>query len=85
MRFSIITAFPDFFHDFLRTSIVGRALKAGLFQVDVVDLRSFGKGAYRQVDDYAFGTGGMVLMPCPLEEALDFAEKDPEAKKTFVV
>ncbi|MDR1620900.1 MAG: tRNA (guanosine(37)-N1)-methyltransferase TrmD [Synergistaceae bacterium] len=75
MRFSIVTAFPDFFHDFLRTSIVGRALRAGLFRVDVVDLRSFGKGAYRQVDDYAFGTGGMVLTPCPLEDALDFAGK----------
>ncbi|MDR1648684.1 MAG: tRNA (guanosine(37)-N1)-methyltransferase TrmD [Synergistaceae bacterium] len=84
MRFSIITAFPDFFHDFLRTSIVGRALKAGLFQVDMVDLRSFGKGAYRQIDDYAFGTGGMVLMACPLEEALRFAGKDT-AKKPFVV
>jgi tRNA (guanine37-N1)-methyltransferase len=84
MRFSIITAFPDFFHDFLRTSIVGRALKAGLFQVGVVDLRSFGKGAYRQVDDYAFGTGGMVLMAAPLEEALNFAEKETAAK-SFVV
>jgi tRNA (guanine37-N1)-methyltransferase len=83
MRFSIVTAFPDFFHDFLRTSIVGRALKAGLFRVDVVDLRSFGRGSYRQVDDYAFGTGGMVLMPCPLEEALNFTEEG--GKKPFVV
>jgi tRNA (guanine37-N1)-methyltransferase len=87
MRFSIITAFPEFFHDFLRTSIVGRALKAGLFRVDVVDLRSFGKGAYRQIDDYAFGTGGMVLMPCPLAEALDFARKGAaeDAGRPFVV
>jgi tRNA (guanine37-N1)-methyltransferase len=85
MRFSIITAFPDFFRDFLLTSIVGRALRAGLFQVEVVDLRSFGKGAYRQVDDYAFGTGGMVLMARPLEEALDFARRDGKGKKPFVV
>jgi tRNA (guanine37-N1)-methyltransferase len=83
MHFSIITAFPDFFHDFLRTSIVGRALKAGLFRVDVIDLRTFGRGGYRQIDDYAFGTGGMVLMPCPLEEALDFTRKDTE--RPFVV
>ncbi|MDR2174472.1 MAG: tRNA (guanosine(37)-N1)-methyltransferase TrmD [Synergistaceae bacterium] len=85
MRFSIITAFPDFFHDFLQTSIVGRALKAGLFRVDVVDLRSFGKGAYRQIDDYAFGTGGMVLMPRPLEEALNFAGEGGNGKRPFVV
>jgi len=70
VRFTIITAFPDFFSSFLSTGIVGKGVTAGLVQVDVVDLRSFGKGAYRQIDDYAFGSGGMVLMAEPLEEAL---------------
>ena len=71
VRFTIITAFPDFFSNFLSTSIVGRGVKIGLVEVDVVDLRSFGKGTYRQIDDYAFGSGGMVLMPEPAEEALN--------------
>jgi tRNA (guanine37-N1)-methyltransferase len=87
MRFTVITAFPDFFRDFLSTSIVGRALKKGLFAVRLVDLRSFGKGGYRQVDDYAFGSGGMVLMPQPLQDALEVARGEEEhgGEKPFVV
>ena len=87
MLFTIITAFPDFFRDFLVTSIVGRAIKSGLFQVETVDLHSFGRGAYRQIDDYAFGAGGMVLMAPPLSEALDAAisANTMESVKPFVV
>jgi len=83
VRFTIITAFPDFFSSFLSTGIVGKGVKGGLVQVDVVDLRSFGKGEYRQIDDYAFGSGGMVLMAEPLEEALNSVRG--EEKKVFVV
>ncbi|MDR1874063.1 MAG: tRNA (guanosine(37)-N1)-methyltransferase TrmD [Synergistaceae bacterium] len=86
MHFTIITAFPEFFGDFLSTSIIGRAVKAGLIRVDVVDLRSFGRGGYRQVDDYAFGAGGMVLMAQPLFEALETARGRHEGpEKSFVV
>ena len=83
MRFTIITAFPDFFRDFLLTSVVGRAIKKGFIEVRIVDLRPFGKGAYRQVDDYAFGSGGMVLMAQPLKEALEVARA--QDGKSFVV
>jgi len=78
VRFTLITAFPDFFRCFLSTSIVGRGMKAGFIEIDVVDLRSFGKGEYRQIDDYAFGGGGMVLMAEPLEEALAFVRTNDE-------
>jgi len=71
VRFTVITAFPDFFNSFLSAGVVGKGVKAGLIQINIVDLRSFGKGAYRQIDDYAFGSGGMVLMAEPLEEALN--------------
>jgi tRNA (guanine37-N1)-methyltransferase len=83
MRFTIITAFPDFFRDFLSTSVVGRGIKNGFLEVQIVDLRSFGKGAYRQVDDYAFGAGGMVLMAQPLKEALEAVRAND--KRSFVV
>jgi len=69
---TIVTAFPGFFRDFLSESMIGRAIRNGLIRVDVVDLRDFGAGNYRQVDDYAFGGGGgMVLLPEVLEKALD--------------
>lgn len=71
MRISIITLFPEFFSGPLSVSIVRRAIDSGLLTVDLIDLRSFGKGAYRQVDDAPFGGGpGMVLMVEPLAQAL---------------
>ena len=70
MHVTIVTAFPEFFGDFLSTSILGRAVKQGLVRVDLVDLREFGRGGYRQIDDYAFGSGGMVLAAPPLADAL---------------
>ena len=70
MHVTIVTAFPEFFGDFLSTSILGRAVKRGLVRVDLVDLREFGRGGDRQIDDYAFGSGGMVLAAPPLADAL---------------
>lgn len=72
MKFTVITGFPEFFQSFLSTSIVGRAVQRGLIEVDVVDLRQYGEGGYRQIDDYSFGgRGGMTMMCEPLQKALD--------------
>lgn len=79
MHVTIVTAFPEFFRDFLSTSIVGRAVKRNLLRVDLVDLREFGRGGYRQIDDYAFGAGGMVLAAPQLEDALNAARGEGEA------
>ena len=84
MHVTIVTAFPEFFGDFLSTSIVGRAVKSGLIRVDLIDLRSFGRGGYRQIDDYAFGSGGMVLAAPQLHDAVDAARKMDDGN-SFVV
>ncbi len=69
---SIITIFPEFFASPLQVSFVGRAQERGAVSVDLVDLRTFGKGVHRQVDDAPFGGGaGMVMMIEPLAQALD--------------
>ena len=61
MKISIITLFPDFFTSPLAVSVVSRAARAGLLTIELVDLRSFGRGAHRQVDDSPCGGGpGMV-------------------------
>lgn len=83
MNVTIITAFPGYFRDFLSESIIGRAIRRGLIRVDIEDLREHGAGAYRQIDDYAFGGGGMVLMPEVLEKALESAER--KKGSSFVV
>jgi tRNA (guanine37-N1)-methyltransferase len=57
MKISIVTLFPDFFASPLTVSVVGRAQEAGLLEISLVDLRSFGLGGYRQVDDAPYGGG----------------------------
>lgn len=63
--------FPEFFDSPLQVSLVGRAIQDGLLDVEIVDLRAYGKGIHRQLDDAPFGGGpGMVMMVEPLDEAL---------------
>jgi tRNA (guanine37-N1)-methyltransferase len=72
VRIYVVTLFPDFFPGPLGAGIVGRALSEGSTVVETVDLRQYGIGAYRQVDDAPFGGGpGMVMMIEPLARALE--------------
>lgn len=72
LRFDVVTLFPAMFGEFLRTSMVGRAVENGLVEVNTVDLREYGLGPHRHVDDYPYGGGaGMVLRPEPLSAVLD--------------
>ncbi|HSL26470.1 MAG TPA: tRNA (guanosine(37)-N1)-methyltransferase TrmD, partial [Acidimicrobiia bacterium] len=71
MKVRLVTLFPGFFAGPLATSIVQRAISGGDLEVQLIDLRDYGKGPHRQVDDAPFGGGaGMVLMVEPLYEAL---------------
>jgi tRNA (guanine37-N1)-methyltransferase len=47
-RFSVITAFPEIFNGFLSSSIIGRAISSGLIKVELLNLRDFAAGKYRQ-------------------------------------
>ena len=82
MRLTLVSAFPAFLRSFFDTSVVGRGVRGGLLDVTVMDLRDFAEGPYRQIDDYAFGGGGMVLQAEPLARAV---EKAAEWGKPFVV
>ncbi len=81
VRFSIVTAFPEYFDAFLNTSIVGRAVKEGKIEIDIVNLRDYAINSYGQIDDYSYGGGGMVIRPEPLYNAL----KSIKSEKSFVV
>lgn len=62
MRIGIVTLFPELFTSFLATSMVGRAVASGALAVDLVNLREFGLGKHRSVDDSPYGGGsGMVM------------------------
>lgn len=72
MRIDIITVLPELLESPLGHSIMKRAQQKGLLEVGVHNLRDFGLGRHKQVDDYQFGGGaGMVMMPEPLANCLD--------------
>lgn len=67
----VLTLFPGMVEGPLRESIPGRILERGLASVRVHDLRRWGLGRHRTVDDYTYGGGaGMVLRPEPVSAAL---------------
>lgn len=70
----VITLFPEIFPGPLGTSLVGQALRAGLWQLDCTALREFGVGRHLQVDDTPAGGGaGMVLRADVAAAAVDHA------------
>lgn len=70
MKISILTAFPEMMKNYLGSSVLGRGIASGKLEADVIDIRSFARGDYGQIDDYCYGSGGMVLMAEPLAAAL---------------
>lgn len=67
MRIDILTVVPELLDSPLNHSIVGRAVKKGLVEIYVHNLRKYGKGPRLQVDDYSYGgDAGMVMMPEPI-------------------
>ncbi|RPE67215.1 tRNA (guanine37-N(1)-) methyltransferase [Pacificibacter maritimus] len=70
----IITLLPTAFPGMLGESLTGKALQDGLWQIEPIDLRIFGEGKHRNVDDTPAGGGaGMVLRPDIMGKAVDFA------------
>lgn len=71
MKFSVLTMFPDQFHDFRSFPIPARAEKSGNAEIQIVDIREFAGGSFRHIDDSPYGGGaGMVLRIEPVVKAL---------------
>jgi tRNA (guanine37-N1)-methyltransferase len=76
-RASVLTLFPEMFPGPLGHSLAGRALAAGLWSLDAVNIRDFATDRHRSVDDTPFGGGaGMVLRPDVLDAAIDAVADD---------
>ncbi len=76
MKFSIITLFPEVFEPILNSSILKRAQKKGLVEFALVNLRDFGEGRHKVVDDRPYGGGaGMILKADILSKALSSIKK----------
>lgn len=70
----VVTLFPELFPGVLGASLTGKALQQGLWALEPIDLRVFGTGKHRQVDDTPAGGGaGLVMKPDVLGRALSMA------------
>ena len=75
LHFELLTLFPEFFDSVLGASLLGKAIAGGLVRVDRTQLRDFGLGKHRSVDDSPYGGGpGMVLRPEPIAAAIEAIE-----------
>jgi tRNA (guanine37-N1)-methyltransferase len=81
-KVQIITLFPEMFDGVLNSSMLWKAQKNEAVRFELVNLRDFGNGPRKTVDDTPYGGGdGMLLMPEPLFKAVEKAkENDPTAK-----
>ena len=76
MRIDIITVLPEILDGPLNNSIIKRATDKGIAEVHIHDLREYGLGRHRQVDDYAFGgEAGMVMMIEPIYNCINDLKK----------
>lgn len=77
MRIDILTLFPDTVNAVLHESIIGRAVKKGILEINCTQIRDFTDNRQNQVDDYPYGGGwGCVMMAQPLKSCLDSVLSD---------
>jgi len=81
MKIQVITLFPDMFPGVLNNSMLWKAQDKGAAEFSFINLRDFGLGPRKQVDDTPYGGGdGMLLKPEPLIAAIEHAKaQDPDA------
>ena len=82
----VITLYPELFPGPLSASVTGRALKNKLWSLETIDLKKYGKGRHKKVDDKPISGGpGMILMPDVLDEAVIKAKSLIDGKNKLIV
>lgn len=70
MRFDVLTIFPELFNVVMGESIIGRAQKNGLIEVNALNIRDFTNDKHKKTDDYPYGGGnGLVMLAQPIYDA----------------
>lgn len=84
MKIDILTLFPEMFTP-LEESIIGRAKKAGVVEINVHNIRDYSTDKHKKCDDYPFGGGaGMVMMPQPIYSCINAIDPDRKAHRIYV-
>ena len=77
MQIDILSLFPEYFESPFNVSILKKAQERGLIRIDLINIRDFGEGRWKKVDDRPYGGGpGMVLMPGPVTRAVRSEKKE---------
>ena len=72
MKYTVLTLFPEITDAFFANSIMAKAIKRGIIEYQAVNIRNFAKDKHKTCDDAPYGGGpGMVMMPEPLNRALE--------------
>jgi tRNA (guanine37-N1)-methyltransferase len=86
MKIQIITLFPEMFDGVLNASMLWKAQEKKLVEYSLINLRDFGLGPRKQVDDTPYGGGdGMVLKPEPLIAAIEAAKSKNKSRRSKVI
>ncbi|MCR4935484.1 MAG: tRNA (guanosine(37)-N1)-methyltransferase TrmD, partial [Oscillospiraceae bacterium] len=86
MKIDILTLFPDNMNAMLHESILGRAARRGILELNCVQIRDFTENRQRQVDDYPYGGGwGCVMMAQPLKSCVDHVLAASEGLRRRVI
>lgn len=85
MKIKVITIFPEMFEPVFNTSMMWKAQDAGAVEFELIDLRQFGLGPRKQVDDPPYGGGdGMLMMIEPLVAAIEHAKANSSNAKVLL-
>ena len=86
MRIDIMTLFPDTVGAVLRESIIGRAVKKGIVEINCHQIRDYTLNKQKQVDDYPYGGGyGCVMTAQPLKSCLDHIMSTAQGLRSRVI
>ncbi len=89
MRFDIMTLFPEFVDNVLNESVIGRARKSGVIEIECHNIRDYSEDKHRRVDDTPYGGGKGMLMAAPpiyncYRAIMDMPLKKPEARTRVI-
>jgi tRNA (guanine37-N1)-methyltransferase len=85
MRISVLTLFPEIIRLAVSSSVTGRAMQKGVFELETVQIRDYAVNAYGKVDDACFGGGtGMLMMAEPIWQAWQAVCSFPAASRRTI-
>ena len=85
MRFTVLTLFPEMIEQAVGSSITGRAMQNGIFELETIQIRNFAVNDYGKVDDYCYGGGtGMLMMAEPVWQSWQAACSFPAERRLTI-